>query len=265
MMRTRTYRQRNPGRRMGRYGKPNPGRRHLAGADVSAKMQRQYEHILGSLRRHRRYASDAKRKQVAAATVRELSQNPSRIASLFRNLGIGVDEESRAQLLAEDFHGRPAREVIEVEEEDVYDRHVAVLGYLLELKILMEDDASFVPIKFSDDYPEQVDEDTVYVVSNPAGTNLEFIGGDQDIDWQSVDGASQQGKHLVWVGPVHSIAYFTDKHHLTGPKSQRDGTPYEHEFGEDGGELPHLIFDRQNKRLLLVGGDYTVEPEGIAG
>lgn len=262
-----TRRYHNPGRRLGRYGKPNPGRRHLAGADVSEKMERQYEHVLASLRQHGRYRSDAKRKQVAAATVRKLAQqNPSALSRLGSALGLGLDEESRAQLLTEDFHGRPVRDVIEVEEREVYDRHVAVLGYLIELGILMEDEETDIPIRFQDDDDDPViDDSTVYVVSNPAGTNIQFVGGDQDIDWQSVDGASQQGKYLVWVGPVHSIAYFTDKHHLSGPKSQKDGTPYEHEFGEEGGELPCLIFDRQNKRILLVGGDYSVEPEGIAG
>ena len=227
-------------------------------------MQRQYTHILQSLRQHHRYSSDRKRKQVAAATVRKMQQNPGVLTSLFRNLGIGLDDESRAEMLAEDFHGRPVRDVIDVDEPEVYDEHLSVLGHLKELRILMDDEDTFIPIRFAyDDDP--VNEESVFVVSNPAGTNIEFIGGDQDIDWQNVDGSSVEGKYLIAVGPVLSIAYYTDKHHLSGPKSQAYGTVYEHEFGETGGELPFLVFDRLNTKLLLVGGNYTVEPEGIDG
>lgn len=255
------------GNRLPRQGRRNPGRKHLRGVDVTDKMQRQYEHILESLRERHRFHGDRKRKSVAAATVWKLAKtkNPSAISSLFRNLGIGLDDESRAELLAEDFHGRPVRDVIDIEERDVYDEHVSVLGYLKELAILMEGEDSVIPIQFGEDDDPTVDEDTVYVVSNPAGTNIEFIGGDQDIDWRKVDGSSEEGKYLVWVGPVYSITYYTDKHHLTGPASQKTGTPYEHEFGDEGGDLPCLIFDRQNRRLMLVGGDYEITPEGIAG
>ena len=67
--------------RMARYGRANPGQKHLAGSDVTPKMQRQYSDILESLRHYHRYRSDAKRKQVAAATVRKLAHhNPLSIA-----------------------------------------------------------------------------------------------------------------------------------------------------------------------------------------
>ena len=93
--------------RLGRYGKRNPGQHHLAGEDVTAKMQRQYEDILASLRARHQFASDRKRKQVAAATVRKLAHNPS--------------EEIGEQELSEAFHGRAARGMYEVTETEEYD------------------------------------------------------------------------------------------------------------------------------------------------
>ena len=252
------------GNRLRREGRANPGRRHLVGSDVTAKMQRQYEDILGSLRDEGRYGSDRKRKQVAAATVQKLRKNPSALRSLLRNLGIATDEETRSELLAKEFHGRPVRDFIDVEETELYHEYGAVLGNLIELGIYADDcdvdEDEYIPIGF----PEGEDED-VLVMSNPAGTNIEFIGGDQDIDWWNVEGASSHDKDLVMVGPVRHIAYYTDKHHLTGPKNQMLGTPYEHEFGEGTGDLPYLVFDRLNKKLLLAGGSYTITPEGIAG
>jgi hypothetical protein len=236
--------------------------KHLAGPDVTAKMQRQYEHILASLREYHRQWSERKRKQVAAATVRGMAHNPGAGAELLHRLGIATDDESRAELLAEEFHGRPGRQTIEVEEREEYDEHGVVLGILVGLEIVDEDGDYETPIEW--DYDPAGSPKNVLVVSNPAGTNIEFVGGDQDIDWQAVDGAGEQGKYLVYVGMVYAISYFADKHHLSGPKSQKDGIEYRHEFGEDGGELPHLVFDRRNEKLLLVGGEYDVEPEGIA-
>lgn len=248
------------GNRIARRGRANPGLAHLAGRDVTARMQRQYEHILESLRDYHKFGSDARRKAVAAATVRKLQQNPSRLQTWLRNLVL--DQQGQAEQLTEDFHGRPARDVIDVEEREEYDEHGAVLGYLVELDILTEDGEHEIPIRF--DYNPR-SENNVLLVSNPAGTNLEFIGGDQDIDWRAVEGAALNDKYLVMVGPVIEITYFADKHHLAGPKAQANGMEFYHEFGEEGGEIPYLVYDRRNAKLILVGGSYTIEPEGITG
>lgn len=237
-------------RRVPRFGRPNPGRKHIAGADITAKMQRQYEHILAGLREYGRYRTDAKRKQVAAATVRKMAQgNP---------LNFG---ETRAARLAADFHGRPAREIIEIDQRESYNEYGAVLGSLERLDILTEDGKHAIPIKF--DF-EQGSPDNVLVVSDPDGKNIEFVGGDQSIPWHQIEDIATD-KNLVLVGPVCEIDYFADKHHLEGPEEQKQGITYYHEFGDEGGELPYLVFDTRNSQLMLVGGDYTIEPEGITG
>ena len=235
--------------RVGRMGKINPGRHHIAGADVTSKMQRQYEDILASLREVHRYRSDAKRKQVAAATVRKLAANPS--------------ERAAAERLAEEFHGRRARGEFEITETEIYDEFGGVLGYLVSFGILDPAGTHQIPISFPYD-PDTPEENILMVATDKH--NIEFLGGDQDFEWQDVEGAStSELKNLVFVGPVYQVDYWADKHHLTGPKQQRDGMVYYHPFGEKGGELPWLIFDARNKKLLFVGGDYTVESEGITG
>lgn len=318
---------------MPRDRRPNPGRRHLAGQDITPRMQRQYEHVLESLHDYRPQWSEARRKSVAAATARKMTghaMNPKlssvsdivdiqraghkRGESLLRDTGVagwivskdsalsqfeiwwqyeapedlrelpkaavrsewlkgftsrtwgrnrnsGDDSAAEAERLAEDFHGRAARDVIDVEEEEVYDTHGAVLGYLQELAILTEDGHHTYPIEFPF---EPGSENNILVVSDPAGNNIEFVGGDQDIpDWQEIAEATEDDKNLVLIGPVEEINYWADKHHLEGPEEQKDGMTYFHKFGEEGGEMPWLVLDRRNRKMLLVSGSYTIQPEGI--
>ena len=109
-------------------------------------------------------------------------------------------------------------------------------------------------------------------------------------------------QRFIVLGHILAICYFTDKWHLeeeneplwrvysiskSGKRTlegedlfeedaielQRElegsgdeiqiGTPYRHEFGEDGGEMPFLIYDELNKKLSIVGGTYIVKDVGI--
>lgn len=61
---------------------------------------------------------------------------------------------------------------------------------------------------------------------------------------------------LAELGRLESVVYSTEK--------KGDGhSHYEHAFGEEGGEKPVLAVDPENKKLHVVGGDYTVEDRGI--
>ena len=237
--------------RMRRDGRANPGMKHLAGADVTAKMQRQYADILASLRHYHRYSSDEKRKQVAAATVRKLAKsNP-----------LNGDEQG-AIAIAEDFHGRPVTEFVDIEEREVYTKFGGQLGELMRLDILMEDATHYQTINF--DF-EPGAPDNIRLISDKSRKNIEFVGGDQAFDWQGIEGASESEKNLVLVGPVVEIDYWADKYHLGGTAAEQGGYTYFHKFGDEGGEIPWLIYDTRNEKLLFVGGDYTIEPEGITG
>ena len=237
--------------RIARYGRINPGGHHLAGSDITGRMQRQYEDILQSLRHYHRYRTDAKRKQVAEATVRKLAkQNPL------------SNDEAQAIEIAEQFHGRPVDQMIEVEEEEKYTEYGGGFGCLQRLDILMEDGRNYQSITFE---CEPEGHDNILVTSDPKGKNIEFVGGDQCFDWRQVEGAGESEKHLVLVGPVCEIDYWADKWHLGGNESEKAGMTYFHKFGDEGGALPWLVYDTRNCKLLFVGGDYTIEPEGITG
>lgn len=181
-----------------------------------------------------------------------------------------------AQDMVKRFHGRGARGVIDIVETDEYDDTLPVLGQLLELNIMIDEGRAFVPIvfcKMQGKFPKMPLEDMIQVCCGVDGKNIYFKGGDQELDigelaskgvYQELEGNGNGSlKDLCIVGGVWSIVYFTDKHHLQGPKYQSKGAPYEHEFGENDGEQPVLVYDSKNKRMSLSGGSYEVRDEGI--
>lgn len=172
-----------------------------------------------------------------------------------------AEDEALAERIARDFHGRPVREFIEIDEQEVYSEYAGVLGELMRLDILMANGTDAQSIEF--DFEEGA-KGNIFVVA-PDKNNIEFVGGDQSFPWREIEGATDTGKNIVLVGPVCEIDYFADKHHLDGPKSQKNGITYFHEFGDEGGELPVLLYDTRNEKLLFVDGEYTIEPEGITG
>jgi len=68
---------------------------------------------------------------------------------------------------------------------------------------------------------------------------------------------------MVEIGEIVTISYFADKHHLSGPEEQKKGMHYIHELGEETGVRPILVYDRVNKQMGVVGGEYRVEDRGI--
>lgn len=180
-----------------------------------------------------------------------------------------IDEE--AIRLTESFHGRTIRDVYDYDESDSYDQDLAELGELRELELSCNNGKAVCPLQF------EKGKLAPRLASSPDGKQLYFIGGDQDLDdilgdlrKQKVDELSVHtsektigGKRMIPIATVHTIAYFADKHHLTGPKQQKNGMEYEHEFGEKSGVKPVLFYDGMNKRMAIVGGDYFVTERGI--
>jgi len=228
-----------------------------------------------------------------------VERTPKKLRSEFmkRNPGlfnhhslIGEDEMEQVEELTRDFHGRDPIETIQLSLPEYYHDDLAELGRLVELAICDPEDNKFiVTLDFGSELDqdedsedededeedeesdedsesdEDEDEDEVILCSTPDRKQLVLIGGDQELDLEEFDWLSneERDKDLVEIGPIYSICYFTDKHHLSGPKSQKSGVPYDHKFGEDNGKKPMLVYDQDNQRCLIVGGTYRVEKEGI--
>ena len=124
--------------------------------------------------------------------------------------------------------------------------------------------------------------DHVLLCSTEDGNNLQLVGGDQslDLDALKIDG-DLATKELVTVGEVWGLNYRTEKTfgdggsedglteyiHILGPKETKphrggdlwqDAVPPKDDvFGT--GELPTLVFDKCNQKILLSGGIYHID------
>ena len=174
--------------------------------------------------------------------------------------GISNPSIDDAASLSTQFHGRPATEILEVTDTFQSRTNLTMLGCLVELELLC-DNRSVIPL----DFKTSKEKEMVYLASDPAGNQLYIVGGNQSLPLDEIETVdpSELEKDFVTVGVVHSCSYYTDKHHLAGPASQKDGEVYWHVFAEDGGEKPVLVFDKLNKQLQLVGGSYKVKDVGI--
>jgi hypothetical protein len=197
-------------------------------------------------------------------------QNPKKKVSRFKvsRKSKNPGAQRKAAELYERFHGTPSKEVIKVLEAEGISKTEAVklaalippeeyagLGDLIELRALTygNDTSSAARISFDPDNAKE----RVRVCSNPEGTQLYFIGGNQDVAELARAGADI-GFAMVDLGECIYLEYRTRK-----AMDKFQAVNYYHELGEETGERPHLLYSTAHKRLYLVGGAYTVKPEGI--
>lgn len=184
-------------------------------------------------------------------TKRAHSAPPFRIARTARRLSNPrrpnhTDEElDAAARLSAKFHGRAATKVREVEELEYQPDTLADLGALKELHVMTPAGGRMFPFSSG-----------VRLACTPDGRQLYIVGGDQELDLAALK-IPERGN--AEVGEVAFIVYRTRKGFHNFEK-----TDYSHKFGEArGGQRPTLGYDAYNKRMFLVGGSYTVKPEGI--
>lgn len=152
----------------------------------------------------------------------------------------------------ESFHGRKTNYIDEIYETTEYEKDLAQLGVLTEIEVQV-DERNVCPIEFGKG---------TKLCCSGKGTQLYVIGGNQSLNLSDL-GLEEDGKQYYEIGPCFTISYIADKHHLEGSVQQKNGSEYIHEFGEDGGETPIMIYDALNKKIQLVGGSYKVEDRGI--
>lgn len=155
-----------------------------------------------------------------------------------------------AAVLFEEFHGAPSTGSRAIRQEIEYPDKLALLGKLRRIDIYTATGEA-VELDFSG---------PVQLCCEPTGHSLYIIGGNQAIDLEALplNPEADIKKDHIYLGEAAFIVYDTTKaFHDFEP------TEYGHEFGEEGGELPQLHYDRKSRLLYFTGGSYIVKPEGI--
>lgn len=154
------------------------------------------------------------------------------------------DELEQAASLTEAFHGRPARSVRALEETIEVRDILTELGELTELEAELPDGRIAL-----------ITAPGARVLASPDGSQLYLAGGDQSLQTEAL---GLEPKDLMVVGQLNSITYRTRK-----AMDAMELVDYHHEFGEETGDRPTLLYDRLNTRLIIAGGEYQILPEGI--
>jgi hypothetical protein len=158
-----------------------------------------------------------------------------------------------AQKMFQKFHGRKSTTIEEVQQRQQYRRTMSGLGVLMFLRtdLTQKWNGKGVGLQFSE-------EDKVIVSSDPAGNQIYFLGGNQDVTGILPKRGVDSNKDFIDMGECDCIIYTADKDF-----DNFEEKDYQHEFGEETGERPRLMFDRLNQQLYLIGGAYEVKREGI--
>ena len=170
----------------------------------------------------------------------------ARLASKGRRRRNQEDPEVEAAArLSEKFHGRPASKIRTVETLEYTPDTLADLGGLTELHVATPQGGRLLPFGHG-----------VRLACTPDGQQLYIVGGDQELDLEALGLLDRAN---VEVGELARVVYDTRKgfHNF-------ERTHYVHDMGEGrGGRRPTLGYDALNHQLFIVGGTYSVRPEGI--
>lgn len=149
----------------------------------------------------------------------------------------------------EEFHGKLPEVVYDVEMSVEAPLVQAGIGKLVELSVINLDGDVVVINKLRGALLSQ----------DIDGCQLYIVGGDQSVD--PAEFGADGGHVIEALGVVEGISYGTEKVHL----SPEDGgkAVYVHEFGENGGRLPVLLYDTRNRLLSFAGGSYSLPSVGI--
>ena len=180
-------------------------------------------------------------------------RNPGRVKRNPRN---PLDTSQEAY---EGFHGEKPKGSTTVQEREHFHTHVWEIGRLVMLKIQLPSDrrqpglSSIVEIEF-----EYEGKNPARLTANEKRNQMFVDGGDQSVNLKTFGVETRHEKELL--GYLKEAWYFTDKKHLG---NQGGRAVYKHKLGEEGGELPAVVYRTLDKKLEIVGGSYTIPNEGV--
>lgn len=174
-----------------------------------------------------------------------------------RQMGAKIDNPDTmesAESLSKEFHGREPLETEEIQEAYKYPTSLTKLGKLTQIEVT-EDGEYVTPIDFGKPLPD--------LCCSPDAKQMYVIGGNQFLSDEDLEefGVEDCSKQYLELGLMYTLSYITDKHHLSD--SDGKSSEYIHQLGEESGDMPMVVYDSLNKKLMFVGGSYKVEDRGI--
>ena len=164
-----------------------------------------------------------------------------------------------AQAVSEEFHGRPVREMVPVQQKRHYHKYLAELGELRKLVVESRDGKHRVTLSGFKH---------AMLCTNEDKNQLFIVGGDQSVNLK--DFGIKDPHETETLGEVTKIEYFTDKEHLG---SEGGTAVYVHKFRTTNGNRGHktvrmarnpdLIYYLRDEHLEFSGGSYFIRAEGI--
>lgn len=165
-------------------------------------------------------------------------------------------QAEHAQELREAFTAHESDRYTVVQEPHVPAGDYALLGKLIALRVKPERGGILQEISFPGKH--------ILVIATANGRHIYFVGEGQDLSAAELELFTESSGNTVELGECRSIVYEAAKWHEAVPAVARGKkVDWEHQFGEDGGYPPRIVYLRLHDRLALEGGSYHVEGAGI--
>lgn len=153
------------------------------------------------------------------------------------------DDMKEAVQLYQSFHGKDPKEIAEKHVSAAVRLEYAALGDLEYLRVITPLDKK---VEFN------FEGDGVKLASSPDGAQLYCIGGSQNLE--SCIEADSLEKDFVDLGVCFEVQYLARKVH-----GKFQPVSYYHEFGENTGERPQLMYDKLKQQIFFIGGNYFID------
>lgn len=257
---------RNPAELVLMGGNPFPGKRatrERAARIRSARLKNPYDSLsrseklafgrLGLGKKQLRTESDIFKARAQVASVQRLRNrlpNPGVSA-------IDTRQSEQARGLAGEFKHAPSDQYQVFNEPHVRAGNYARLGDFIGIAVKPERSAASQVKEIL--FPGR----EVVLISDATGRQL-YIVGEQPLHEDEIAIFTEDTRDEVLLGEARGISYRATKWHPQVEDAYRGkDLIYEHHFGEEGGQKPDVWYSRKHHRLLIMGGDYTVEGVGI--
>lgn len=207
----------------------------------------------------RKYSKQIDRELYKRPTIIAERKNPAELLIMGANPRVEVVHSANppAEEIVEDFTGQDAAFMDVYNEPHMPRGRYAQLGPLIALYIKPMKGGQVQRIGGEGrNFEKAWGGSAPIVVSDSTAKQIYFVAGAQDIT-PSLEafGAVDRGEGIYELGAGRRIDYQCRKEHVADP----DEDLWKHDHGEENGELPTVLFDSRNKRILYEGGDYRID------